>query len=157
MITVHASDRRFWLLSAPGGLLRLIGVLIFGIILVLIGLLWYDNIATSFVFGLCVLLIMIFISRKPKQFDLMLTENALTLVGRTLQLSEIDAWTIIDLEEKAQLIFRTKAGHTLEAYIQKEELAESGLVNELTQKIPFNPDLVSSNVVQMLLRLLNLA
>lgn len=157
MITVQASDRRFWLLKTPGGLLRLGGVLIFGIVLMILGVWLYDNIWTAAIFGLCIAIIMFFISQRPKEFQLSLDDNQLIFLQKTILLSEIDSWTLIDLEEKAQLIFRLKSGGLIEAYADKAELTASGMINEFTQKIPFNPDLVSSNVVKMILRLLNLA
>ena len=157
MIRVQGQDRRFWLLQAKGGVLRLGLVGLVGLALVALGIFFYQNAFTTVLFALCSIVIIWWLAQKPRITELVLSATSLTVGGREVLLASIDSWSIVDLAEKAQLIFRLgSGGGYIEVYIEKEVLTESGLVNELTQKIPFNPNLDTANVLYVVLRLLNL-
>lgn len=156
MIRVQAYDRRFWLLQQPQGVLRLLGVVAVAVLLVTLGIFFYQNAFTTGIFTVCSAIIAWWLVQKPKQITLTLDNDALHFGTRPVRLQEIDSWSLIDLEEKALLIFRLKSAGFVEIYAEKEELTDSGLVNQLTQKVPFNPDLESSNVLFSVLRFLKL-
>jgi hypothetical protein len=157
MIRVQGYDRRIWLLKAKGGVIRLGLVALVGLGLVALGLFFYQNAFTTILFAFCSLVIVVWLGFKPREVELALDKQMLTIGGRVVDLSTADSWSLVDLAEKALLIFRLQpGGGYVELYVDKAELTHSGLVNELTQKLAYNPNLDTSNVLYMVLRLLNL-
>jgi hypothetical protein len=156
MIRVQGFNRRFELLKTEGGLVRFGLVCLFTIFLILLGIFFYQNAVTTTVFVLGMGYILWWLLLKPKPVNFELTDTIIKLDTREDLVSSIESWSLVDFEERAMITYKVRGGLFREVYIDKSELTESGLVNQLTQKIPFNPDLDNQNVLFVVLRILRL-
>ena len=155
--SVTARDRRFWLPATEGGILR-IGGLILGMVgLILLGIFFYDNLFTTAIFVISSLIIIYWLCTKPTTYEFKLTNDSLVIDKRVLPLSSIDSWTLIDLQEQALLLFKVIGKSVqIEVYCNKEDLTQSGMINDLTQKVAFNPGLETVNTLRVVMRRIGL-
>jgi hypothetical protein len=169
-VRLQGFDRRFWVFSQPSGWIRFCVLAI-----VLVGLFFWTwwvntdllaNANSIFLGGLGLFSIAFagisllwWIGQRPKVVPLLVESNRLHIGSRSVEYTMIESWCLIDLPERALLIIRLLGGQGktyVELYIDKEVLAESGLVNVLTQRATFNPELDSGNVLYTILRLVGL-
>lgn len=156
MIRVQGYNRRFELLKAQGGLIRFGLACLFTTFLILLGIFFYQNAVTTTIFIFGMGYILFWLAWKPKPVVLELDDMHIRLDSREELISSIESWGLVDFEERAMITYKVRGGLFREVYIDKAILTESGLVNELTQKIPFNTDLANQNILFLVLRILRL-
>ncbi len=160
MFQIEARDKYKNLLKTRGGKIRiLVSFLVSFLVSGLIYLLYHNLLATlTTAFALTGFLAVNIIP--PKRIKIVIDDSGfINIDGRKIKLEECDSWALVDLFDTVEIaIRRSGAGKDIfyYFYIEEQNRELSGLVNQLTQKLPYNSETGKDDFAHDILRLIGL-
>lgn len=118
----------------------------------------FSAFGSAFTILISSLIIIFWIAWPGKTLDLSIEDDVLHFDGLNLDIKNIVSWALLDHGEILEIILN-KGGLGSELiyfYAPKEELQNSGILDEFYEKIPYDQNLTEINKIHSILRQLNL-
>ncbi len=129
-------------------------IFIVGIIITLVIYITYQNFLSTLTMVMCTIIFYLFLAKPKTELDLIVDYDFIIINNNKIEIRNCLGFTVVDLGDILEIIIQVSSFTQEFIYLYTEENKKESfdLINNLSQLIPYNPQIREGNYIHRILR-----